>query len=257
MSLIAPKHTRSFHAVAILAILICAPERSVTAQDHHQTPAQKTVSVLALAAPQQARDHLEKARRAMAKGHEAEYERELAASLALYPRYAEAYLLRSSHELLLDRYPEAIDAALTAQRLEPSIHWATILHAIACNQLKLFDEASTLLDGLAPPESDTWQAIFEKTRAALGTGDLDAALRWSERALIVVPPEKIDDTLLLRGDALLMAHRWPEAVAKFKDYLRSPRPQPKRTEVLALLERIPQLASREPAPLIALTQKDR
>ena len=251
MASVAPKPTRFSVALCILALVLCALPPKVFAQDRHAPAVSSTVSVGSLAAPAKAHDHLEKARRAIARGHEDEYERELMASLAAYPRYAEAYLLRASHELVLNRYPTAIDAALTAQRLEPSIRWATIIHAIACNQLRLFDEASSLLDRLAPAEKETWQAIFEKTRAAIGIGDVEEALQWSERALRAVPEEKSDETLLLRGDALLMAHRWAEAVTQFQAYLRSPRPQPKRAEVLAMLQRIPRLASREPAPLVA------
>lgn len=245
--------TRFCKVPCIFALFLSTTLSQALAQDHRQSQPAKTVSVASLATSDKAREHLEKARRAMLKGHEDEYQREVSAALDLSPGFAEAYVLRASHELLHDRYPTAIDDVLTAQRLEPSIHWATIIHAVACNQLKLYDEASTLLGGLSVAEMDTWQAIYEKTRAAVGTGDTDAALHWSERALASVPESRIDDTVLLRGDALLMAHRWGDAVAEFKRYLRSPRPQPKREEVLAMLERIPQLAAREPAPLIAMS----
>ena len=253
MTHVAFRRTHSVVALCVLTIFAGTLQGQATTQGRRSNIVANTVSVASLATPAKAREHLEKARRAMVKGHEDEYQRELAAALAVHPGYAEAYLLRASHELLLDRYPAAAEDALTAQRLEPSIHWATVIHAIACNQLKRFDEASTLLDGLGPPESDTWQAIFERTRAAVGTGDTEAALHWSERALAAVPEDKVDDTVLLRGDALLLAHRWGDAIEEFKTYLRSPRPQPKRNEVLAMLERIPELARQDPAPLIAQT----
>lgn len=243
-------------AIFVLALLLCSLPGAAPAQTSPLSSQATTISVASLAVPAKAREHLERARRALLKRSEDEYQRELATALAIYPRFAEAYLLRASHEILLDRYGGAIDAVLTAQRIEPSIHWAGTLHAMACNQMKLYAEASTLLDTLSPAEMNTWQAMYERTRAAVGTGDTEAALRWSERALRSVPAAQIDDTVLLRGDALLMAHRWAEAVTQFKTYLQSSGPQPKRAEVLALLERIPELASRDPANLIASGAKE-
>ena len=253
MSIIASIGTRSSRALCVLAAFLCSHPVSASAQNDLLSSEASTVSVAALAVPAKARQHLERARRALLKRNEAEYQRELAAALTTYPRFAEAYILRASHELLLDRYAVAIDAALTAQRMEPSIHWATVIHAMACNQLGLFDQAAALLDGMNATEMNTWQAMYERTRAAVGTGDTEAALRWSERALAAVPPPQIDDTVLLRGDALLMAHRWADAVTQFQAYLHSSGPQPKRAQVLALLDRIPQLAQRDAAQLIAST----
>ena len=245
------KSVRASRLLSISALFLSGLPGAISAQTSPLSSQATTVSVAALAVPAKAREHLERARQALLKRSEDVYQRELAAALTIYPRFAEAYILRASHELLLDRYAVAIDAALTAQRLEPSIHWAGVLHAMACNQMKLFGEAAALLDGLNPAERSNWQFMYERTRAAVGTGDTEAALHWSALALTAVPAAQADDTVLLRGDALLMAHRWAEAVTQFQTYLRSAGPQPKRAEVLALLDRIPELAERDAAQLIA------
>ncbi len=197
-----------------------------------------TVSVAMLRVPVKARQHFEKARAAAVAGRNVEYERELAAALTIDPRFAEAYVLRASRKVILKQYEASIEDALTAQRVDPGIFWATIVHAEACNGLRRFDEAFALLDGLKPTEMGTWQAKYEMTRAVLGLGDAVAALQWSKLALAAVPPSAMPNTTLLRANAFQMAGRWPEAVEQFDQYLALPGPQPLRVQVAAVRERI-------------------
>ncbi len=200
-----------------------------------------TVSVAALRVPVKARQHLEKARQALIAGRSAEYERELAAALAIDPEFGEAYVLRASQEVMAERYDAAIADASTAQRLEPGIPWAAIVHAEACNGLRHYDEAFALLDALKSNEAGTWQAKYAMTRTAVGRGDAVAALQWSKLALDAVPESAMANAILLRANAFQISRRWQEALEQFDKYLAFPGAQPMRAQVAVIRERVQRL----------------
>ncbi len=210
-----------------------------------------TVSVAMLRVPVKARQHFEKARAAAIAGHDAECEKELTAALAIDPQFSEAYVLRASREVAARRYEAAIDDVLTAQRLEPGIAWAAIVHAEACNGLRRYDEAFALLDGLRSTELATWQAKYEMTRAAIGRGDAEAALQWSKLTLEAVPRSEQGNAILLRANALQMTRRWTEAVAEFDQYLSLEESQAMRAQVVAVRERVVRLALKEKLDTVA------
>jgi len=193
-----------------------------------------TVSVASLRIPEKAWTHYEKAHDALQTNHLEEYDRETAKALQIAPAFAAVYLLRATHELSVHRFDVAIADVLAAQRIEPGTAWSGVLLASAYNGSRRFDDAAAILRNLAGAEADTWQAKYEWTRAAIGRGDVAAALRWSEMALDMAP-EGCAEAHLLRANALNLAQRWPAAIAELEAYLDSGNPR-HRAEVLALLE---------------------
>lgn len=231
----------------------CAPGNAQTAgPDGAWKRGAETVSVGTLRTPAKARQHFEKARSAAIAGHRAEYETELAAALSIAPEFGEAYVLRAVQEVEDRRYDAAIADTLTARRVEPGIAWATIVHAEACNGLRRFDEAIALLDGLSSPEIGTWQAKYEMARAVIGHGDVEASLQWTKLTLEAVPPSKKGYALLLRANALQLAHRWQDALAQFDQYLGLDATQTTmRSQVISIRERVQTLAAGEKTSAIA------
>jgi tetratricopeptide (TPR) repeat protein len=199
-----------------------------------------TVSVASLRIPEKAWTHYERAQDALQANHLEEYERETAKALQIAPKFAAVYLLRATHELRVHHCDVAIADVLAAQRIEPGAAWSGVLLASAYNGTRRFDDAAVILKNLVGAEADTWQAKYEWTRAAIGRGDVEGALHWSEMALDMAP-EGCAEVHLLRANALNLAQRWPAAIAELQTYLDSGNPR-HRAEVLVLLERTRSLA---------------
>jgi tetratricopeptide (TPR) repeat protein len=205
-----------------------------------------TVSVASLRIPEKAWTHFDRAQEAMQANRTEEYERETAKALAIAPGFAEVYLLRAIHEVKEHRFEAAIEDVAQAQREEPGVGWAGVILAGAYNGAQRWADAALILERLQGAEADTWQARFERTRAALGRGDVAGALHWSEQA-VSMAPASCPEVHLLRAHALSMARRWPAAIAEMEAYLAMDPPQARRKEVLALLESTRSLAEEDGA----------
>jgi hypothetical protein len=94
-------------------------------------------------------------------------------------------------------------------------------------------------------EGQLWSATYEKTRAAVGLGDVAASLRWSAETMALAPVDLLDEAKILRGDALELASRYDEAALIWRDYLASPRPQVYRAQVLVALARAESASRRQ------------
>ncbi len=182
-----------------------------------------TVSVASLRVSPTARDHYEKARRAVLAHHDEVYQREIAKALAIAPDFAEAHLLVADQQLASGQYEAAIAHALEAARLDPQTPWAAILIASCYNGEKRYADAVLLLGNLPREGAESWQAKYELARAEIGRGHVEEALHWSRLALDAAPPGFADAHLTL-ANALQMAQRWDEARAQLELYLASPGP---------------------------------
>jgi tetratricopeptide (TPR) repeat protein len=211
--------------------------------------AMATVSVTTLQVPEQAWKHFESARRLALKHKAAESERESAKALAIAPRFAAAHLLQASQELALRQFEAAVSDAAAARASEPGALWSGIILAGAYNGMHRFHDALNVLDTVEGAEAESWQAKYEHARAAVGVGDADEALSWSEEAISLAPRSFLD-AMLVRANALMLAHRWIEAADQLNVYLATPAPQPHREEASrALASATRRIRAEEPVNL--------
>lgn len=200
-----------------------------------------TVSVATLRVPDKAWKHFAKAKSAAEHNRPDESSREIAQALAIAPDFAAAYLLRADLQVKQHAFAEAIDSVAQARRSEPEIPLAGILLAGAYNGLHRYSDAILVLEKLHGAEAQSWQATYERARAATGLSDIDEALRYSARALESAP-EHFPDVYLVRANALMLAHRWTDAEVQLQTYLTASGPILHRDEVstalIAVHERI-------------------
>jgi tetratricopeptide (TPR) repeat protein len=194
-----------------------------------------TVSVATLRTPEKAWTHFERAQEAMQANRTKDFERETSKALAVAPNFAAVYLLRAIHEVNGHQFEAAIADVEQAQRAEPGVAWAGVILAGAYNGEHRWAEAVMILENLHGAEADTWQARYERTRAAIGSRDVEGALHWSEQAMAMAPAN-FAEVHLLRANALSLARRWPAAIREMETYLDAGQSQKHREEVLAMLE---------------------
>jgi len=249
---------RTVPAVQILAIGLVAMmtfERLAYGQlshdERHGQPYRgaATVSIATLQVPEQAWKHFEKARVLAIKHKPAESEQESAKALAIAPRFAAAHLLLASQELLLRQFDDVVANVVAARTTDPDAPWAAVLLAGAYNGMRRFKEALAALDDVSGAEAESWQTKYERARAATGLGDVEEALRWSEETLSIAPRDVID-AILVRANALMLAHRWSEAADQLSAYLATPAPLAHKDEALrALAVSTSRLHAEEPVNL--------
>ncbi len=199
--------------------------------------AKTAVSADQLRIPVKAWEHLEKARVAATAGRLDLFERETALSLAAAPRFTEVYVLRAMVQVHAHQFETAIDTIAAARRIHAEVAWSGVVLASAFTGLHRYREAVAEMDQLKGVEAASWQWMFERTRAELGLGHLDSALRWSELTLAAAPAV-CTDTHLLRGNVLQGAGRHQEAIAQFETYLALTLDAPgtRRTQVQQAIE---------------------
>lgn len=168
-------------------------------------------------------------------GHVDDFDRAMLKVLAIDPHFGEAYLLRAAQENTERHYEAALTDTFLAEHLDPGLTWAKVVRAGALNSLHRFADAWAVLETLDWAEAQTWEAKYERTRTALGRGDLPGSLRWSAETLKAAPSFELDSALVLRGNALQQAGRYAEAIPFWREYLASPRRQVYRQQVLAKL----------------------
>lgn len=221
--------------------------QAVPSQKHPYRGA-STVSVATLKVPDSARKHFEKAQ-ALAGKHEAsEAARECEKALAIAPDYSAAREMLASQELLLKDFAGAISNVTIARRSESNMPWAGLIVAAAYNGLGRYDDALDEIQILPPAEAEAWQGKYEKARAEIGVGDVERALRTSAEALEDTPKD-FSDTMLVRANALMLAHHWSEAEECLNDYLAFPGPQPHREQVRATLLNVARRMRTDPEPV--------
>lgn len=234
--------------LALTLTLLVPAAHTLTAQNIRRTSAYgdtgATISVASLRISQKAWEHFDSAKLAYKAGRDAEFDRQFSLALAAEPRFAALYMLRASHHIHHLHYDAALADVLTAQHIEPAVPFAGVVLASIYNGMHRFDDALLTLQTLRGTDASTWQAIYESTRAYIGRHDVDQSLRASALTLKVAP-ENFHDIILLRANALSLAHRHPEAIEQFRLFLAS-NPAP---AVAAQVERaILSLTQHAPAP---------
>jgi tetratricopeptide (TPR) repeat protein len=215
---------------------LAGQSRATQLLPHGPSGGPPTISVASLKIPEKAWIHYEKAREAAQENRIDAYERETRKALEIAPAFAEVYVLRASYELNLRRYDAAIADAVEARRIQPGVEWAGVVLAGAYNGAHRYVDASVIAENLHGSEAGTWQAKYERARAAIGRGDVEGAMRWSASA-VATAPEDCAEVHLLRANALSMTRRWPAAIVELETYLDLDKGPQHRAEVQVLLER--------------------
>lgn len=194
-----------------------------------------TVSVAALQVPEKAWKHFDKARTAAEQNRLEDFEHETAKALEIAPRFAQAYLLRATVRNQKRNFDAAIADVLSAQKIEPGLMWGGVVLAGAENGLHRYNAALLVLNSLRGPEMESWQVKYELARAEIGIGNREDALHWSKLALDAAP-KTCPDIHLLRANALILSHRWEDAIAQMNAYLESKSADVHRAEVMKSLD---------------------
>ena len=196
-----------------------------------------TVTVASLSIPRSAWRHFEKANAAAQRHRTDEFDRESAEALEIAPNFAAMYLLRATVEVKANEFEAAIVNVEAARKVDPSAMWTTVVLAGAYNGMHRFRDALLVLNAKHGFESQTWQAMYERARAEVGSGDIAAALRSSAAALNAAPRE-FSDAHLVRANALMLGDRLSEAASQMDIYLQSKGPQMHHDEVVAMRDEI-------------------
>jgi len=210
----------------------------------------QVVSVATLRVPEKAWRHFEKAKDAAQHNRLAEMDRETRKALEIAPDFAAAYLLRANSELRSRAFEAAIADVKEARRVEPDALWAGVLLAGAYNGMHQYEDARLVLAGLRGMEAQSWQAAYERARAATGLLDIEGALHWSSVAMACAP-EEFPDVRLVRTNALIRAGRWSEAQSQMELYLQSKGPLERRADVMEALENVKRMAREDELQKVA------
>lgn len=234
-------------SVFVLAIVLAdgfGYAQQIAQRLHMPSGVGSTVSVATLRIPERAWKHFAKAKVAAEHNRLAESERETSKAIEIAPDFAAAYLLRADSEVQAHSFAAAVANVKEARRVEPNLLWAGVVLAGAYNGLGQYEDAYRVLVDLHGTESQSWQAAHERARAAIGTRDLDGALRWSDVALHSAPDTFLD-AHLVRANALILAHRWNDADTQMTTYLQSKVTLERRAEVSAALDIVRRRAREE------------
>lgn len=197
-----------------------------------------SVSVSQLKIPGKARDQYQKAHKRMLEGKLDESEKYVAKALDIYPNYAEALTLRCV--LNLDR--QKLEAAVTdcEKAVEADSGYGLGYFALgaAYNQVSRYDDALRVLDrgtALAPME---WQGYFETSKAYIGKGNYQAALKSVDKAKLHIKTEYAP-LYLVKGHILLALKNYGEAMAELQLYLeKAPKDDARSADVRATLDKV-------------------
>lgn len=230
-------------------LLFLLPLAAAHAQTPNQSPTQAcsgavgplvargaahTISTRQLSISPEAWNHYHRAAAAFTARRSELAEAESAKALALAPRFAEVDLLRAVAALAAGRSADTLTLLTAARVLAPDLPWLGIGVAGALNNLQRYDAAITELASIPGPEVSAWEAAYERARAEVGLADIDAALRWSQRAVTLAPPG-CTDTRLVYANALRLAGRSTEATSELEAFVAEDRRGVSRPNVLAAL----------------------
>ena len=148
-----------------------------------------TVSAAQLAVPGKARNELQKAKVALLKHKLDEAARFLEKALILWPKYAEAFVLRAAIERQRNEPQLAAADAEKAVEYDPNDPSAYFVLGSAYNDLRRSDDAIRTLDHGIVIGPNYWQGYYEMSRAFLVKGDFTRALGQAEKSSSLAPPD--------------------------------------------------------------------
>lgn len=195
---------------------------------------QATVSAAQLAVPANARREYQKAQDAANKGKWDAASRCLQKALTLWPKYAEALVLRALIERNQHSSELAIADAEKAVEYDPNYGRAYAVLGASYTDVNRWDDAVRTLDHGIAVAPTYWQGYYEMSKVLLLKGDSLAALRQAEKASSLVPTE-FPVLHLIKGYAYLGLKNQPAARTELETYIKlNPNGQPavKAKEIL-------------------------
>jgi len=188
-----------------------------------------TVSLSQYTVPAKARSLYDKAAEFMRRDKLEDSLKKVNAALAIYPKFAEALILRGVLEQNAGKLAEAIADFQQAIQDDPSYPYGYLALASLHNSTGHYKESLLILAKAEQLAPSAWQTYFELSRAELQKGDFSNALHHLDHAseLQGGPKKEAPELHLIRGYALIGLTQIPEAMHELETFLaRKPNGEP-------------------------------
>ena len=177
------------------------------------------VSAAQLAVPKKARHEYEKAENAAQKSKWAEANQCLQRALVIWPKFAEALVLRAIIERNANSSEQAITDAEKAVESDPSYGRAYVVLGAVYTDVNRWDDAVRVLDRGVSIAPDYWQGYYEMSRTLLLKRDFTGALQQAQKASDV-GHANFAMLHLIKGYAYLGLSNQPAARTELEAYVK-------------------------------------
>jgi tetratricopeptide (TPR) repeat protein len=195
------------------------------------------VSAAQLTVPKKARHEYEKAENAAQKSKWAEANQRLQRALIIWPKFAEALVLRAIIERNQSSTEQAITDAEKAVESDPTYGKAYVVLGAAYTDVNRWDDAVRALDHGERIAPDYWQAYYEMSRTLLLKQDFAGALRHAQKASDV-GHTNFAMLHLIKGYAYLGLSNQPAARTELETYVKLEPKSDAALRVRTILERM-------------------
>jgi Tfp pilus assembly protein PilF len=195
------------------------------------------VSAAQLAVPKKARHQYEKAEDAARKNKWAEANQYLQRALVIWPKFAEALVLRAILERNESSAEQAITDAEKAVASDPSYAKAYVVLGAVYTDVNRWDDAVRALDHGVSMAPDYWQGYYEMSRALLLKKDFAGALQQAQKASDV-GRTNFAMLHLIKGYAYLGLSNQPAARTELETYVKLQPKSDAALRVRTILERM-------------------
>jgi tetratricopeptide (TPR) repeat protein len=200
------------------------------------------VSAAQLAVPKKARREYEKAEDAAQKNKWAEANQCLQRALVIWPKFAEALVLRAIIERNAYSTEQAITDAEKAVESDPSYGKAYVVLGAAYTDVNRWDDAVRALDHGERIAPDYWQGYYEMSRTLLLRQDFTGALQQAQKASDL-GHTNFSMLHLIKGYAYLGLSNQPAARTELEAYVKLEPKSDAALRVRMILERMSNPAS--------------
>jgi tetratricopeptide (TPR) repeat protein len=195
------------------------------------------VSAAQLAVPGKARREYEKAEEAAQKNKWAEANQCLQRALVIWPKFAEALVLRAIIERNAYSSQQAITDAEKAVESDPSYGKAYVVLGAVYTDVNRWDDAVRALDHGVRIAPDYWQGYYEMSRTLLLKQDFTGALQQAQKASDV-GHTNFAMLHLIKGYAYLGLSNQPAARTELETYVKLEPKSDASLRVRTILERM-------------------
>jgi hypothetical protein len=199
-------------------------------------------------APKKARDLYRKGVQALLQGHAEEAEDDALRAVRAGAGFADAYSLAAAAELSQQKFVQAQASANAALQEDGSSLRAHVLLATADNYLGQYAKARAALAPVLAASDQWWQVAYQMARAEVGLENAQAALDWSNRAVLLAPTD-FAPLHLLHASALLACAQYARAADELETYLQlAGATAPEQAALQRDLKQLRKLANEGPQP---------
>jgi len=217
-------------------VSLVSPLEQVEIQIPTRKPADgngSTVSVAEMRMPDKAKDELQKANRALAKGKLDQADEYAQKALAMAPQFARAVTLRAVILMARKDFKSALQLTDSAAQMDPMLALTQVVRASALNSMGRAREAQAAAEqGVRLGAS--WQGHFELARALMTQRQFKQALGEITKAMAMAPPQ-FADLMLLRASALFNLKDVSGARDALAAFLKERPGDPRGTRMMAAL----------------------